>query len=512
MNRKRALVFGGALAVMISAAGGVYFYFGSEILSHIPFLKGDKTDVNKDHAEQEGNGVQNVQHASPGENRENEHGAKQAEESNQAEAADTHEALASDVERSKKGDVASHSNEEPAGDGHGASGAAKEKDTELLPASDYVAPRSRSSAAVNAIREMSRQQTRMANGNKDAPKALKELMQQIPQQIAEIDLQNPSSSEIQAVALYVLSGGDPSVTDKLLKGKSLSEKERSLLTGVASYAKADFVKASEALSHLVVTEFETTLAAQLSLAQAQASINAQAKDNAARLKYAANVVPGTLIEEAAIRRLVPILADIDDGKQYSYWAQRYLRKYPSSLYYQDFEDSLIATLSRMIAGKSAVDETIWAEILATAREDRAASIAHKLLLKVILAGSEEKCDIARKAIMASYDLKSESFRSSDVLLTICGSMEGTNDEFEALKSIDVTKLDEEVKQHLAKALAMANAMLDDIPPVDEASIGPNLPLAADEIYAPLFASVAQQIDASVSAIRKVDEDETGSSR
>ena len=42
---------------------------------------------------------------------------------------------------------------------------------------------------------------------------------------------------------------------------------------------------------------------------------------------------------------------------------------------------------------------------------------------------------------------------------------------------------------------------------DDGRAGPHLPLSADEAYSPLFASVAQQMDASVSAIRRVDEDE-----
>ena len=111
-----------------------------------------------------------------------------------------------------------------------------------------------------------------------------------------------SVSEVQSVANYVLSGGDPLVVERLIKSESLLPEQKSLLAGVMSYATADFVKASELLIPLDPRKFEIALSAQLSMAQAQLAKTASHSDNIKRLAYAADVIPGTLIEEAATRR------------------------------------------------------------------------------------------------------------------------------------------------------------------------------------------------------------------
>jgi chemotaxis protein MotC len=379
-----------------------------------------------------------------------------------------------------------------------------------VPAPDYVAPRSKTSAVVRVINEMSALQTRMALGKQDAPLALKSLMLRVPEIVAATDVSVMSNSEIQSVAVYGLSGGDPAVITRLLNSSTLTFEQRSLLMGVKSYATGDFTKATANLLPFDPKNFDIALGAQLAMTQSQLAKDATAPENLNRLAFAADVVPGTLIEEAAIRRILPYLATVNDARKVSYWVQRYLRRFPDSLYYQDFEVGVADVLTRVLPQNPVQNYSVLVDILRTAGEKRAASLARKIILQVMLQGNAEGCSSVGKALADSYDTKKEIFRMTSVLIQICGSTAGGPIELEALKSINSATLDEDVRRHLSKAIAMSEAILNDGLPQDDSKLGPYLPMSADEAHATMFASVAQQLKASVLAIRSVDDDEAGS--
>jgi chemotaxis protein MotC len=484
VTRKKNLILGGAMLITILAAGGAGTWFmGASILSFLPFIGQAETPAGalpEKHQSDAMHGAQPAPHAED----------FAPEEVGHAEA----EAGTADD---------SHS---------GSAKSDKNTSVELVPAPDYKAPYSRGSAVIEAVRQINSLQTRMAQGEKDAPQALKSVMLRVPDIVSKIDPAKISALEIQSVALYVLSGGNPTVIDPLLKSEALLADHKSLLTGVMSYATADFAKASEALIPLDPKKFETMLSAQLSVAQAQLATNAAHSENIKRLAFAADVMPGTLIEEAATRRIIPYLVGARDTNGLSYWTQRYLRRFSDSLYYLDFEVSLVSALASMLAEKSAIDENDLVGIFLAAGQIRAATVAQKVLVKAILDGNVASCALIEKSLETTFDLKLESMKPASVLIKICQMTEGGAEELAALKSIDVSGLDEDVRLHLSKAIAMSEEIQKDLLPQDDGKAGPHLPISADEAYAPLFASVAQQMDASVSAIRRFDDDETDSDK
>jgi chemotaxis protein MotC len=482
VTRKKKFILVGALLTTFLAAGGAGAWFmRASILSHLPFIGQADTSSGTQPEESQINVKHEVQPAP------------------HAEDFATEEAGHAETEAGT------------ADDAHGgAAKSGKSTPVELVPAPDYKAPNSRGSAIIEAVRQMNSLQTRMAKGEKDAPKALKSVMLRVPDIVSKIDATKISALEIQSVALYVLSGGNPLVIEPLLKSEALLADHKLLLTGVMSYATADFAKASEALIPLDPKRFETMLSAQLSVAQAQLATNAAHSENIKRLAFAADVMPGTLIEEAATRRIIPYLVGAGDASGLSYWTQRYLRRFSDSLYYLDFEVSLVNGLATMLAEKSALDENFLVGIFLSAGQIRSATVAQKILVKAILDGNVASCALIEKSLETTFGLQLEIMRPASVLIKICKMIEGGAEELATLKSIDVSGLDEDVKLHLSKAIAMSEEIQKDSLPQDDGSAGPHLPISADEAYAPLFASVAQQMDASVSAIRRVDDDEADS--
>jgi hypothetical protein len=409
------------------------------------------------------------------------------------------------TEKSKESSTEHPTNEASEG-GHGPTAKTGSDTTvELVAATDYRAPSSKMSAVVKAMREVSAFQTQMAKGNKEAPVALKKAMLELPALFASLDVSQLAPAEVQAAALYVLSGGDPAVAHRLDKSSTLSTAQHSLLKGVESYATADLAGASEQLLHLSPGQFESMLNAQLTMAQVQLDTSSQVNVAIMRLAAAANIAPGTLIEEAAIRRIIPHLASIGDAQGYAYWAQRYLRRFPNSLYYRDFEVSFVNAALVLSAKKLNVDESDFAAIFRTAGDSKASYLAQQILLRFVKSGNIDGCTLVENSLEKNSSFENDKFKESAVLIKICNVIELDEKSISELKLLGDSELDGAVKQLLVKAVTMAETIQSGAPAHDEIQFGPHLPLSQDENFGQLFASVAQQMDSSVSVTQRVDE-------
>jgi chemotaxis protein MotC len=379
---------------------------------------------------------------------------------------------------------------------------------EQIAAAEYVAPGSRKSTIVQAMREITHSQTRMANGDEKAPPGLKMLMLQVPSLLNNTKPEMVSQSEIEAIALYVLSGGDPSNTVRFLGSEKLSSGQRVLLEGVKSYSKADFNIAAEKLLPLDVRQFEPFLAAQLAVAQAQLEPPSDFEKSVAKLGFAANMVPGSLVEEAAIRRILPHLARHGDTQKFAYWAQRYLRRFPNSQYYPDFERNFMLAASVLSMKRQVVDRNELARVFQTAGSKRTLPLARQILLNAIQTANINACTHAAEAVGLAYKIDDKGLEDISALVRVCQIIESEEAGLAALKQIEVTKLSTTVKKNLGQAIAMAETILANGPLKDDGNFGPHLPLSASVDYQELLASVTQQLEVSLVMINRVDDDET----
>ena len=389
---------------------------------------------------------------------------------------------------------------------------ADDEKVELIPAADFVLPTTRNSSVVKAMREITLLQTEMAVGTVDAPQKLKLAMLKVPKLIAEIDPSKATSSEVQAIALYVLSGGEPSVILKLLKAETLSKEQRELLEGVFSYSTADTGKAVDKLTPIDAKQFDVILNAQLTIAHAQLATAANRSNSIRQLAYAADIVPGTLIEEAAIRRIVARMNHKSNVDQFFYWSGRYLRRFPRSLYYHDFESSFVAAVMDMPGENANELEAGLTGLFKIAGEVRSEDLSRQILLSAISNGKMETCSQIFKSISPSYSLDSRNFENVSALMRVCVAANGDPDNLKALRAIKVSNLEAAIARHVAHAVVMEETIQSQEPLQDDGSFGPHQPLSTDQVYTELFASVAQQLAASTVATNRIINDETGSGR
>jgi chemotaxis protein MotC len=380
---------------------------------------------------------------------------------------------------------------------------------EIVAAIDFVKPKRQTSAVAKAMRKIYALQNRLARGERNAARDLADFMAETRQVFASVSLNDMSEADIALMAQYVFSGGDPGVALRALQSKNLEPQERELLEGAESYSIGELDKAREKLLPLTITDMDNPPGAQLAMTQVQIDENADPASKFERLRKVANVTPGTLIEDAAIRRMIPLLADDKETQALIYWAGRYQRRFSHSMYHDDFRTLLVDALARDTGLELSDNQLVFAKVFEKIGEEETARVSRGLLFKAVETGNRGLCNSVSDSLSA---FENQGLTHNDdvrALISICGvADEGRNME-PVLAKIEPLTLSPPVRMVLHQAMALAQFIQQDQAENSASYPGPDLPLRLDANYAPLFASVAQQTEATLAVIAKADDNDTG---
>ena len=139
-----------------------------------------------------------------------------------------------------------------------------------------------------------------------------------------------------AAVLLLLSGGHPSVGSALLEMKPGPEIDRRLLEGALDYIEGRKAAAYEKLTSINPLDLEAGLGSQIALVQAVLFLPHELHEALAAVDKARLLMPGSLVEEAALRRGVSVAAALGDTRLFQTYALQYLRHYRDSIYSNDF--------------------------------------------------------------------------------------------------------------------------------------------------------------------------------
>ncbi|WAP67510.1 hypothetical protein [Jiella pelagia] len=139
-----------------------------------------------------------------------------------------------------------------------------------------------------------------------------------------------------AAALFVLSGGPPSVLRMVLAKNDFPADVRPLLDGALAYVENRQKDAERLLSALDTDAMEPGLAAQVNLALAQLSANSAPDKALERLRRVMLDGSGTLLEEAALRLAMVLADELGDHDRADGYARLYFDRYARSVYAGNF--------------------------------------------------------------------------------------------------------------------------------------------------------------------------------
>jgi chemotaxis protein MotC len=292
------------------------------------------------------------------------------------------------------------------------------------------------------VRSLQAVQDGIANGNAEAHGGLPVLIRQIGEKFLAADpalWTDPRNG--QALIVFMLSGGAPRVVRKLPRDR-INVDER-LFNGALAYVEGAQDEAKELLQDVNPRLIPSTLGGQIALVQGTLLASSNPSRAIERLDDARLLSPGTLVEEAALRREVVLVGQAEDFDKFEFLTFVYIRHYRNSVYAGDFWQRFSSTLTR---SGLALDERRFLRISAMLDQlDRASR------LKVYLALSRTalvrgRLALARLAGEQALPLSPEEIPDRERAHLFRGAARALTENYEAglaeLKAVERSKLPE----------------------------------------------------------------------
>lgn len=198
------------------------------------------------------------------------------------------------------------------------------------------------------IRSLEALHDQMVLGSRAAQSAMPGVLRQLG---AKLMAAEPSvwkdARNTRAVVIYILSGGEIRVARKVLSSGTPPAAEKQLIEGALAYLEGLKPQAKGLLENVDPRSLEAAVGSHVALAQA-ALIAEEKPAKAMKLLDLARVLaPGTLVEDAALRREVFLAEQSVDFDKFTAMSDQYFRRYHRSVYADTFKREFAIALTRI---------------------------------------------------------------------------------------------------------------------------------------------------------------------
>jgi chemotaxis protein MotC len=197
------------------------------------------------------------------------------------------------------------------------------------------------------VRSLQILQEQIANGNVAAHAAQSALLTRIETRFTQAPpetWQDPRNAR--AAVVYLLSGGKPALIRTLLSYEKPPAIEERLIKGALAYVEGREEEALELLRTVDVRRLPPSLGGPVALVQSALVVRQDVATAMAFLDEARLLMPGTLVEEAALRREIFLAGQIDNAERFEALATQYVRRFRHSIYAGNFREHLAVALTR----------------------------------------------------------------------------------------------------------------------------------------------------------------------
>lgn len=195
--------------------------------------------------------------------------------------------------------------------------------------------------------DLQRIQIRIAQGDKSAYAAQ---VTQLKAMGAAIATARPETwkdrREAESLVIFVLSGGALSDVVPLLRDDVLLDSERALTRGAVAYISGHEADALELLNAVDLKALEPRLAGEIAFARSVLATKRDEKAAVSFLDWARLVAPGGLVEEAALRREITLVAEARNAPHVAMLTRQYATRFSASLYAAEFFRELARLIAR----------------------------------------------------------------------------------------------------------------------------------------------------------------------
>jgi chemotaxis protein MotC len=342
---------------------------------------------------------------------------------------------------------------------------------------------------VQLVSNLQNSQGEIAQGNLAAYAAQPKLLRDIADAFSAIKPEVwKNSREARAAIVYLLSGGQPRIIMHLIEGGNIPPGDEKLMKGALAYMLSHETEARKLLGDVDPKSLDPSLGGQIAFVQSVLLTTIDPKKAVELLDLARLLMPGGLVEEAALRREVFVVGDTaKDADKFMTLAGQYLGRFPRSPYADSFLRSFTATAIRLHIAEN-VDNFLKFE---TMTENLGADDRRTLFLTIartaLVGGKIAMADVAASKALTltpneSDEARGKLYQASARVLT---------DQYEAgvaqLQAIDPKKLPKRDASLLAASRTVALRVREKTPAPTT-----NAPVATpdDPVYATIHLAEA----------------------
>ncbi len=332
---------------------------------------------------------------------------------------------------------------------------------------------------LNQIRGTTQLYDRIAGWEPSSHVDLLQVREQYRKYLREAATARAKTQELRELAeIFVLSGGESAELAPWAEGLDEGTLEKKLFEGVMDYGEGNTSEAEAKLLSVDAMSLDPMRGGHLSLAQALLSSRADVKRAYGYFQNAAFLLPGTLVEEAALRQTALFAAMTGDAAQLGSAAISYLRRFPRSDYVAGFETQIALYIPRMPGEGGTL---VLARILAAFPEGWGRCFDCFLMTVAQHAILLGKIELTVAVTSAALQHLPKDRPQRQRLLLYSGSALIVTDRFdeglETLRSVRRTQLNPEDSELLDASLALA-LKLREMPAVLTRSVGADPPSSA----------------------------------
>ena len=328
------------------------------------------------------------------------------------------------------------------------------------------------------VRSLQSLQDQIARGNARAHAHQRVLIGRIAEQFDAVDPERwKDPKNARAAVLFVLNGGNVRALQKVIGSGGSVELDEKLLKGVLAYGEGRQEEALQMLGDIEVRSLHASLAGHVAYVQGELTEKKQPAQALIHFDDAGLLAPGTIIEEAALRRQITLVAATADVDRFEMLATRYLRRFPNSVYAGGFRQKFALAFA---ANTNAADAERLARLTSMLGGVGAAERGEVYLMIAGEALVKGKADLARLAASNAVALAKEDSDEKERARLYEGAALIVTDDFdrgiEVLSAMERGKLGEPERVLLDAALSIAGQIrrmpaepeVDSAPPADNA--------------------------------------------
>lgn len=318
-----------------------------------------------------------------------------------------------------------------------------------LPALASDGPAATALEPYQIVRSLELVQDRLAGGDHASQPMQRKLLEMIDARFATKEGSRfENELNRRALLIYAMSGGNPATVEAAIARLGKDDPSRKLGESILFYINGEPKKAIDAFTSIDPTAHGPDISMYLALVKGSVLAEAKPKDALALLDRARLLGPGTLVEEAALRRSIAVAVALGDANRFVRLSEQYVRAYLRSPYASQFADAFVAGI---VALHATVDRQAAADIAALMDPEQEKVIYLRVARRAAIDGlSELAAFAASHAEEVGEDPRAALY--SGLSSVTSGKVE---DVIDSLSKIDRDSLSESDRQLLDAASAIA---------------------------------------------------------